>query len=68
VPPEALDAVMEKYRRGAARTPVISLAQVEATVRWMNLGESKPISVRFEDVVDNGVAEAAAATILKSPS
>jgi NitT/TauT family transport system substrate-binding protein len=68
VPPEALDAVIEKYRHGAARTPVISPAQVEATVRWMNLGESKPISVRFEDVVDNGGAEAAAAAILKSPS
>jgi NitT/TauT family transport system substrate-binding protein len=68
VPPEAIDAVIEKYRHGAARTPVISPAQVEATVRWMNLGESKPISVRFEDVVDNGGAEAAAAAILKSPS
>jgi NitT/TauT family transport system substrate-binding protein len=68
VPPEALDAVIEKYRHGAARTPVISPAQVDATVRWMNLGESKPISVRFEDVVDNGGAEAAAAAILKSPS
>jgi NitT/TauT family transport system substrate-binding protein len=68
VPPEALDAVIEKYRHGAARTPVISPAQVEATVRWMNLGERKPISVRFEDVVDNGGAEAAAAAILKSPS
>jgi NitT/TauT family transport system substrate-binding protein len=68
VPPEALDAVIEKYRHGAARTPVISPAQVEATVRWMNLGESKPISVRFEDVVDNGGAKAAAAAILKSPS
>jgi ABC-type nitrate/sulfonate/bicarbonate transport system substrate-binding protein len=68
VPPEALDAVIEKYRHGSARTPVISPAQVEATVRWMNLGESKPISVRFEDVVDNSGAEAAAAAILKSPS
>jgi NitT/TauT family transport system substrate-binding protein len=68
VPPEAIDAVIEKYRHGAARTPVISPAQVEATVRWMNLGESKPMSVRFEDVVDNGGAEAAAAAILKSPS
>ncbi|MFZ0837135.1 MAG: ABC transporter substrate-binding protein [Xanthobacteraceae bacterium] len=68
VPPEAIDAVIEKYRHGAARTPVISPAQVEATVRWMNLGESKPISVRFEDVVDNGGAEAAAAAILKPPS
>jgi NitT/TauT family transport system substrate-binding protein len=68
VPPEAIDAVIEKYRHGAAGTPVISPAQVEATVRWMNLGESKPISVRFEDVVDNGGAEAAAAAILKSPS
>jgi NitT/TauT family transport system substrate-binding protein len=68
VPTEALDAVIEKYRHGAARTPVISPAQVEATVRWMNLGESKPISVRFDDVVDNGGAAAAAAAILKSPS
>jgi NitT/TauT family transport system substrate-binding protein len=68
VPPEALDAVIGKYRHGAARTPVISPAQVEATVRWMNLGESKPISVQFEDAVDNGGAEAAAAAILKSPS
>jgi NitT/TauT family transport system substrate-binding protein len=68
VPPEAIDAVIEKYRHGAARTPVISPAQVEATVRWMNLGESKPISVRFEDAVDNTAAEAAAAAILKSPS
>jgi len=68
VPPEALDAVIEKYRHGAARTPVISPAQVEATVRWMNLGESKPVSVRFEDVVDNSGAEAAAAAILKSRS
>jgi len=34
----------------------------------MNLGESKPISVRFEDAVDNSGAEAAAAAILKSPS
>jgi NitT/TauT family transport system substrate-binding protein len=68
VPPEALDAVIEKYRHGAARTPVISPAQLEATVRWMNLGESKPISVRFEDVVDNSGAEAAAAAILKPRS
>jgi ABC-type nitrate/sulfonate/bicarbonate transport system substrate-binding protein len=68
VPPEAIDAVIEKYRHGAALTPVISPAQVEATVRWMNLGESKPISVRFEDAVDNSAAEAAAAAILKSPS
>jgi hypothetical protein len=47
---------------------VISPAQLEATVRWMNLGESKPISVRFEDVVDNSGAEAAAAAILKPRS
>jgi NitT/TauT family transport system substrate-binding protein len=68
VPPEALDAVLEKYRHGAAATPVISPAQVETTVRWMNLGEGKPISVRFEDVVDNRGAEAAAAAIMKPRS
>ncbi len=34
----------------------------------MNLGEAKPISVRFEDVVDNRNAEAAAAAIMKPRS
>jgi NitT/TauT family transport system substrate-binding protein len=68
VPPDVLDAVLEKYRRGAAPTPVISRAQVETTLRWMNLGESKPISARFEDVVDNRDAEAAAAAIMKPRS
>jgi NitT/TauT family transport system substrate-binding protein len=65
VPPDTLDAVLEKYRQGAARSPVIRRDQVEATMRWMNLGDAKPISARFEDVVDNREAEAAAAAILK---
>jgi ABC-type nitrate/sulfonate/bicarbonate transport system substrate-binding protein len=68
VPPDALDAVLEKYRQGAARTPVIHRDQVEATLRWMNLGDAKPISARFEDVVDNRDAEAAAAAIMKPRS
>jgi len=68
VPSDALDAVIEKYRHGAASTPVISRAQVETTQRWMNLGEAKPISVRFEDVVDNRDAEAAVAAIMKPRS
>ena len=63
-PPEVLDKMIERYRLGQAKSPVVTQAQFAGTLRWVNLSEKKPLQVRMEDVVYNKAAEDAAHDIL----
>lgn len=65
--PAVIDAMIERYRQGAATTPVVSAAQFAGTLRWVNLSEKTPVKVKMQDVVYNKAAQDAANVILKQP-
>jgi NitT/TauT family transport system substrate-binding protein len=53
--------VVETYRKATPRSPVLTREQVEKTVAWMNIGAKQKVSAKFEDVVDDRLAEEAVA-------
>ena len=53
------------YRGKSATTPVISKADYQKLVDWIAITSDKPITVTFEDFVDNQFAEKAAGDLLK---
>jgi NitT/TauT family transport system substrate-binding protein len=63
--PALIDRMIERYRGGQAKTPVVTRSQFEGTLRWVDLSESKPLSVRMEQVVYNKAALQAEKEILQ---
>jgi NitT/TauT family transport system substrate-binding protein len=53
-------AMVESYRKAAARTPLISPLQVQNVAKWMSIGEAAPIVVKYEDIVSPEPAAASA--------
>lgn len=53
-------AMVDSYRKAAARSPLITPKQVENVAKWMSIGEATPIVVKYEDIVS---AEPAAAAV-----
>jgi NitT/TauT family transport system substrate-binding protein len=63
--PEAeFNAAFDTYMKGVPTTPVIAPAQVANTLKMVNLAEKTPIHPPYDKVVDNSLADAAAASIL----
>jgi NitT/TauT family transport system substrate-binding protein len=64
-PESVVTAMIERYRKGEATTPVVSPAQFAGTLRWVNLSEKPPIKVSMLDAVYNQAAQAAQDSVLK---
>lgn len=63
---EAIYAAFEPgYRAQAAKTPVISKEEYQKLVDWIAITSDKPVSVTFEQFIDNQFADKAAAEVLK---
>ncbi len=63
--PEAeFNTAFDTYIKAVPTTPVISPAQVENTVRMVNLTEKTPISATYDQLVDAGLAREAAKDLL----
>lgn len=63
---EAIYAAFEpRYRAQAAKTPVISKEEYQNLVDWIAITSDKPVSVTFEQFIDNQFADKAAAEVLK---
>jgi hypothetical protein len=45
-----------RYRAAAATTPVLTAAQFQRLVDWMDLTAAKPVKVTFAEFVDNHFA------------
>ncbi len=59
------NTLVEKYRKGVPKSPLVTPDHIAKRVAWMNLGAAKPISVKYEDVVAPELAKRAAAELLK---
>jgi NitT/TauT family transport system substrate-binding protein len=62
--PHVLDTMIEKYRRGCARTPLVNRARFDNAVRWVNIGRPTPLMTTMEQAVYMTAAEAAVASIM----
>ncbi len=52
VDPEVYARAAETYRAASARSPVITPEGLARNVAWLNLSGGKPVTARYEDVVD----------------
>ncbi len=60
----AIFALMEpRYRAAAATTPVLSAAQYQRLVDWMNLTAPQPVTLKFAEFVDNRFASDAVGSV-----
>jgi NitT/TauT family transport system substrate-binding protein len=50
------DATFAKYTKGLPTGPMITQAQVDNTVAWMNVAKKTPITGKYEDVVEPSLA------------
>lgn len=57
--------VVETYRKATPRSPVLTREQLDKTVAWMNIGAQKKTTAKFEDVVDDSLANEALADLKK---
>ncbi|MFI4983296.1 MAG: ABC transporter substrate-binding protein, partial [Nevskiales bacterium] len=64
VPEADFNTAFDSYMKGVPTTPVLTQAQVENTLRMVNLAEKTPIHPAFDKVVDNSLAQEAAKAIL----
>jgi ABC-type nitrate/sulfonate/bicarbonate transport system substrate-binding protein len=62
--PKVYDEMIRDYQKGAARTPVLTEAEFNKVVKWVQMGEKEPIKADFATSVDNSFAKKAAAEIL----
>src|SRR5262249_1463771 len=66
VPAEAFNQAVETYRKGLPATPVITKAQCDKTVTWMNIGVNNPPKApTYEDVVIVEPTASVTADVLK---
>ena len=64
VPEADYNTAFDSYMKGVPSTTVLTRAQIDNTLRMVNLAEKAPIHPPFEKVVDNSLAEQAAKEIL----
>lgn len=64
VPEAEFNTAFDSYLKGVPTTPVLSRAQIDNTLKMVNLAEKTPIHPTFDKVVDNSLAEQAAKDIL----
>jgi NitT/TauT family transport system substrate-binding protein len=62
---DIFNVLVEIYRKGTPKSPVITQEQITKQVAWMNLGTEEPISAKYEGVVATEPAQRAAAELLK---
>jgi glyoxylate carboligase len=63
-PESEFNTAFDNYIKAVPATPVISQAQVENTVRMVNLTEKTPLSATYDQVVSADLAREAAKDIL----
>ncbi len=67
--PDTQDSIYQafepRYRMKSASTPVISQADYQKLLDWIAITSDKPVTVTFEQFVDNQFADKAAADVLK---
>lgn len=67
--PDTSDAIYgafePRYRGKAATTPVITKADYQKLLDWIAITSDKPVTVTFEQFIDNQFADKAAADVLK---
>lgn len=63
---EILRKAWTNYVKGLPRTPVIPRPFYDNTVRWLNITAKSPVTVKYEEVIENEVAAEAAKDIIGS--
>ena len=51
--------MVDEYRKASAKSPLLTPLQVANTAKWTSIGESHPVSAKFEEIVDPAPARAA---------
>lgn len=62
---KTFDAIITKYSRAAATSPLVTRREFEASMRWANLDSPKTLSAPYDAVVDPALAQKALATMRK---